>query len=80
LKAELEINIIKKTCKELGITQKELAEKIGISYRTISRYTSNKNIPTYLKKYILLIIENQQKTEMINNLKDSIENIQKIIK
>jgi DNA-binding XRE family transcriptional regulator len=33
---EKEENLVKKTCKELGITQKELGEKIGITEKTIS--------------------------------------------
>ena len=32
-----EKNIIKKTCKELGITQKELAEKFDLSASAISQ-------------------------------------------
>ncbi len=31
-------NIVKKTCRELGITQKELAEKIGVSQNTVSNW------------------------------------------
>ena len=38
----LEENLVKKTCKELGITQKELAEKMGIAYRTINAWSNGK--------------------------------------
>jgi transcriptional regulator with XRE-family HTH domain len=41
-----EENSVKKTCKELGITQKELAEKIGVSSNAISNW---KNKKTYSK-------------------------------
>jgi len=37
-----EENLVKKTCRELGITQKELAEKMGITDRTISNWANNK--------------------------------------
>jgi transcriptional regulator with XRE-family HTH domain len=37
-----ELNLVKKTCKELGITQKELAEKIGVSKNTVSDWANNK--------------------------------------
>lgn len=32
-------NIVKKTAKELGMTQKELAEKIGVAENTISQWS-----------------------------------------
>ena len=38
---EKEENLVKKTCRELGITQKELAEMIGVSQTTIFRWISN---------------------------------------
>ena len=31
-------NLIKKTCKELGLTQKELAQQMGIAENTISQW------------------------------------------
>jgi transcriptional regulator with XRE-family HTH domain len=40
-----EENLVKKTCKELGITQKELAEKIGVSQNTVSTWKNNNKIP-----------------------------------
>ena len=49
-------NLVKKTCKELGITQKELAEKIGISEKTISGWAnSKKSLPKYFLKVINLL-------------------------
>ncbi len=35
---EKEENLVKKTCRELGITQKELAERIGVAPYTITRW------------------------------------------
>lgn len=43
-------NIIKQTCKELGITQKELAERMGVSVDTISNWSTAK---TYTPKWAL---------------------------
>jgi len=40
MEIEKEENLVKRTCKELGITQKELAEKIGVSNSTIFRWIS----------------------------------------
>jgi DNA-binding XRE family transcriptional regulator len=39
--AKNEENLVKKTCRELGITQKELAEKIGVSPHTITRWNKD---------------------------------------
>jgi transcriptional regulator with XRE-family HTH domain len=38
----LETNLVKKTCQELGITQKELADKVGVSRQTISDWSSGR--------------------------------------
>jgi len=38
---EKEENLVKKTCRELGINQKELAEKIGMSPHTITRWNKD---------------------------------------
>ena len=35
-------NLVKKTCRELGITQKELAERIGVSTTTVMRWSTKK--------------------------------------
>ncbi|MDR3162549.1 MAG: helix-turn-helix domain-containing protein [Helicobacteraceae bacterium] len=40
-------NIIKQTCKELGITQKELAEKIGVAEQTIYNWNANDQVPEW---------------------------------
>jgi predicted transcriptional regulator len=35
----MEENLVKKTCRELGITQKELANFFGVSQNTITTWT-----------------------------------------
>ncbi len=39
---ESEENLVKKTCRELGITQKELAEIMGVSRQTINNWATEK--------------------------------------
>ena len=51
-------NIVKLTCKELGITQKELAERIGYSESIVRQVASSGNISEPMKKAIELIVEN----------------------
>ena len=38
----METNLVKKTCRELGITQKELAERLGVNKNTISEWANYK--------------------------------------
>lgn len=51
-------NLIKKSCKELGITQKELAEKIGYGVDAVNRAVSTGEISNQMKKAIELLLEN----------------------
>jgi transcriptional regulator with XRE-family HTH domain len=56
-----EENIVKKTCKELGITQKELAEIMGVSRQTVTNWATNRvEKPKILFKIVeLLTIKNK---------------------
>ena len=54
----MEENLVKKTCKELGINQKQLAEKIGVSRQTIYDWSSGKTpIPNWGHNFMLLLID-----------------------
>jgi transcriptional regulator with XRE-family HTH domain len=66
-----EENLVKKTCRELGITQKELAKILGVSNTTISDWASGKTtIPNLgLKTLELLKVEQD-----FNNFKKLIKN------
>jgi transcriptional regulator with XRE-family HTH domain len=59
-KNEKELNLVKKTCKELGITQKELAEMMGVSRQTVNNWANERaKTPKILEKlnYLLKIEE-----------------------
>jgi transcriptional regulator with XRE-family HTH domain len=71
-----EENLVKKTCKELGITQKELAEIMGVTERTLSRHATSKDIPKNIVNHLNLLIEDKNKTNVINSFKSSIKNIE----
>ncbi len=62
-------NIVKKTCKELGITQKELAERLEVPQPTMARWQSG-DIPKMAKFALELLLENKQ-------LKDDMDIIKK---
>jgi DNA-binding XRE family transcriptional regulator len=48
---EKEENLVKKTCRELGINQKQLAEKIGINQKTLTNWQNRK-----MKKYAEVLL------------------------
>ena len=64
-------NIVKKTCKELGITQKELAERLDVPQPTISRWASGNEIPRMAEKYLELLIEVKDLKEKFKILKQA---------
>lgn len=51
------INIVKKVCAELGITQRELAERMDIPESTIARW-KNGDIPRLADLYLNALLEN----------------------
>ena len=65
-----EIHLVKKVSKELGLTYKELGEKIGYSEGNLKRSVSTNQISNQLKKSIELYLE-------IIKLKESKEKIRK---
>lgn len=66
----MEDNIVKLTCKELGITQKELAERIGVSEPTMNRWASKpREIPENGINHLNLLIENKKDKEIVSTLK-----------
>lgn len=69
-------NIIKKTCKDLGLTYRELGEAIGYSESNINKVASTGQISNQLKRAIELYLEN---LELKNKMKDCKE-LQRILK
>ncbi len=53
-----EENLVKKTCRELGITQKELAKRVGVSNTTISDWNNYRTpIPKWAENSMQMLIE-----------------------
>ena len=63
-------NIVKKVCKELGITQKELAERLEVSPASVSDWAKG-NIPKMTKLALELLIENKELKEKLNVFKEA---------
>lgn len=66
-------NIVKKVCKELGLTQKELAEVMGVNDGTPAQWSSKGDIPEMAKKFMFKLIENKR-------LQDKLDNVTKALK
>src|SRR3989339_1428452 len=62
-------NIVKHTCKELGITQKELADKLGASEGTIRNWSSSNELPQWAINFIEVLKENQKNKEIADTAK-----------
>ena len=63
-------NIVKQTCKELGITQKELAERLGVNDGTIRKWSSQTEPPEWGVKFLQLLLQNKEtksKLELFQN-------------
>jgi hypothetical protein len=70
--AEKEVHLVKKVSKELGLTYKELGEKIGYSEGSLRRSVSTNQISGQLKKAIELyleIIKLKEKEKSANKVK-----------
>jgi DNA-binding XRE family transcriptional regulator len=66
-----EENLVKKTCRELGITQKELAEKIGVSQNTVSTWKNNNQIPNLAMK-VFELLKSQKECENYKTTMDKL--------
>lgn len=61
-------NIVKQTAKELGITQKELAERMGVTEDTISNWSRGKiETPKWALEMFKLLIK-EKKFETIKRM------------
>ena len=75
-----EENLVKKTCKELGITQKELAEKIGVKPESLNSSLSRGIVTNQTIKSIEMLREINKLSNNLKNyeiLSQAIKNIAK---
>ena len=70
-------NIVKRVCKELGLTQKELAERLDVSTASISLWAKG-DIPKMAQLALELMLENKElkdKLERIREARDIIHSL-----
>lgn len=76
----LELNIVKRTCQELGMTYKELGEAIGYSGDSLRNIASKKNVSDQITKAISLYLETLDLKSQLKDyttLKEILKNIVK---
>ena len=72
---EKEIHLVKKVSKELGMTYKELGEKIGYSESSLRKTVSSNTLSSQLETAIKLYLDNldlQKELKEMENFKSSI--------
>lgn len=69
-------NIVKRACKELGITQKELADILGVSKPSVERWAQGET-PEQAVNQINLLLENVSLKKELEELKNAIKTITK---
>jgi len=62
-------NPVQSTASTLGITQKELAERIGAAEATVRNWSAGKVIPQWAIKSMELLIENEKNKEIVTAVK-----------
>ena len=71
-------NIVKKVCKELGLTYKELGERIGYSEGAINKAGHSGQISKSMQKAIELYLENlklKEKLQDCQTLQKALKNL-----
>ena len=79
MKKNEEENLVKQTCRELGINQKQLAEKIGITPEALSRWSRGSVISKNSQVLLETLIKLSKYEKFIPQLKDMRNNIDKLI-
>ncbi len=54
-------NIVKKTCRELGITQTELADMLGVSRQSINNWANGRTDPPKIFSRLIELVRIEKK-------------------
>lgn len=74
-----EENLVKKTCRELGITQKELAEMMGYSPQIVSRWNRGEKMSKNAEMLLKTTIELSKHKKAISELSEIKDKLDKLI-
>jgi predicted transcriptional regulator len=69
LEQKKEENLVKKTCRELGITQKELAKITGFSEDSISKWNKGSKLPKSAENFFYTLIKMDKYSQVENLVK-----------
>ena len=67
---EKEVHLVKRVSKELGLTYKELGERIGYSESSLRKTVSNNTLSSQLETAITLYLDNLKLQQELNELED----------
>lgn len=76
-------DVFKKKLKELGISQKEFAERCNIPYYTVLKWSPKNPIPPYVEKLLdglFLEMKHDKISENFQELEKSFENFRRVLK
>ena len=65
-----EVHLVKRVSKELGLTYRELGERIGYSESSLRKTVSNNTLSSQLETAIKLYLDNLKLKQEINELED----------
>ena len=65
--------IIKEICKTLNVSQKELANILGVNEQQPAQWEYKKKIPQWAKNFIAVLLEKKELEEKISKLKEAKE-------
>ena len=71
-------NIVKRVCKELGITQRELAEILKVNEGTVRQWSSKGEVMPNVEVTLKLLLENHQLKMRLDKIKGFAELIQEL--
>lgn len=66
-------NIVKRVCRELEITQRELAERLGVAQNTPAQWATQTEPPEIAIKFMELLLEHKKTQEQLNKFKRAFE-------
>ena len=71
-------NIVKRVCKELGVTQRELAEILKVNEGTVRQWSSKGEVMPNVEVTLNLLLENHQLKMRLDKIKGFAELIQEL--